>query len=426
MTAAQDSREERRPAVGQADPFDQALREMLADPGNPDKTMRFATIATERKDFEGAISALSRLLITNPELWQVRYELGVLYFRLGSYGLAKSYFRGAEAGKDVPAETRQRIAEFIAQIDARTSVHRWSGRLTAGGRYQSNVNAASGAQLNLGGLQDQFARKADWDAFGSLEVGYIYDFDTVDGTVLETRFQAYGAKQMSEDEFDLVYVELDSGPRFIVLPGVVKGLSVRPFGQLDYARLADSELYFAKGGGLQLRQDFGDTIYAALGYRLRDIMFRNTAARPRLTDLDGVEHEASLELAFSLTDDLALQFRERLIAQNAHEPFESNLAIASFVGVSVLYDAPFAVTSERWSSSASVEYVRARYEAPDPAVAPGTTRVDDRWYFRVSTGIPLTTTLSLLGSLGYTENGSNLAPFEYDNFDATIAISYKF
>ena len=58
--------------------YDRAFRAMLADPGNLDKTFAFARLAIAKKDYEGAIGALERMLLINPNLPRVRLELGVL------------------------------------------------------------------------------------------------------------------------------------------------------------------------------------------------------------------------------------------------------------------------------------------------------------------------------------------------------------
>ena len=48
--------------------FEDAYQEVLKDPGNLDKSFRFTQLAIERGDFEAAVSALERMLITNPNL----------------------------------------------------------------------------------------------------------------------------------------------------------------------------------------------------------------------------------------------------------------------------------------------------------------------------------------------------------------------
>jgi tetratricopeptide (TPR) repeat protein len=411
------------------DEYQRALQEMLADPSDLNKTLRYAQLAAERDNIEGAISALSQLLITNPELWQVHYQLGVLYYRLKSYALAKSYFEEAASKNDVPSATRTRIADYIAQIEKQTAANRWSGQVTVGGQYQSNVNAASGvvpAQAQTAVVENLFSTKEDFGVFGFVQATHIYDFNTVDGTTWESNFQGYGAKQISEEDFDLVFIELTSGPRFVLPTDLMTGLSVRPYLEVDYVRLGDSRLDYAKGGGFDVRREFSDTAYLSAGYNVQDLEYRNTALRPRLTDLDGVQHQAKLQFAFALLNNVLLNIEERAISLNAHQPFERNLALASMVTLAIAYDAPFGVTSNRWVSSASAEYEAARYEAPDPSIDAANTRVDDRWYFRLATSVPVAAEWSIIGAFSYRNNGSNLRSFTYDNKEATLAISYKF
>ena len=59
--------------------YDAAFLEMYEDVGNLDKTFRFAELAIAVGDLEGAVAALERMLIIEPDLPQVRMQLGTLY-----------------------------------------------------------------------------------------------------------------------------------------------------------------------------------------------------------------------------------------------------------------------------------------------------------------------------------------------------------
>ena len=59
-------------------------------------------------DNEAAVSALERMLLFNPNLPRVELELGALYFRMGSFEMARSYFDKALAANP-PAEVKSRI-----------------------------------------------------------------------------------------------------------------------------------------------------------------------------------------------------------------------------------------------------------------------------------------------------------------------------
>ena len=59
--------------------YDAAFQETLSKPADLDVLFRFASLAAQTGDLEGAISALERMLLINPDLPRVRLELGGLY-----------------------------------------------------------------------------------------------------------------------------------------------------------------------------------------------------------------------------------------------------------------------------------------------------------------------------------------------------------
>ena len=87
--------------------YDEAFQEMLRQPADLDVLFRFAAVASQTGDLEGAISALERMLLINPNLPRVRLELGVLYYRLGSYEVARTYLEGALKSPTMPRRRAQ-------------------------------------------------------------------------------------------------------------------------------------------------------------------------------------------------------------------------------------------------------------------------------------------------------------------------------
>src|SRR5215203_920491 len=107
--------------------YDAMFAQVLREPANLDLSFRFAEVATAAGDYEAAIGALERMLFYNPALPRVRLELGILYFRLGSYEMARSYLAGALAGAGAPPEVRARVEPFLFEIDRRLATTQWSG-----------------------------------------------------------------------------------------------------------------------------------------------------------------------------------------------------------------------------------------------------------------------------------------------------------
>ena len=73
---------------------------------NYELTFEYARVATANGDFEAAIGALERLLFYNPNLTRVKYELATLYFRMGSFEMAKRYFSDALKDPNLDPVTR--------------------------------------------------------------------------------------------------------------------------------------------------------------------------------------------------------------------------------------------------------------------------------------------------------------------------------
>ena len=157
--------------------------------------------------------------------------------------------------------------------------------------------------------------------------------------------------------------------------------------------------------------------------------FRNSARRPNAANLDGQYHTLEGEVGYAISRTVsAKRWPPRRITQNAHETVrEQPGGSPGLLGGSLSYAAPFELTGGHWLSSVSVEYARAVYDEPNPANDPNRSRIDQRWTLRHATGrFRCRTTFSAIISLGYINNGSNIAQFEYRNFYSLIALNYRF
>ena len=67
------------------------FRQLLKDPTNVELNFRYGEAAVKLGNYEGAISALERLLLYNPNFPGVKLQLAELYARLGSYTAARAY-----------------------------------------------------------------------------------------------------------------------------------------------------------------------------------------------------------------------------------------------------------------------------------------------------------------------------------------------
>ena len=105
------------PAAARNPQYQALFKRMFDDPTNVEATFRFAEMAIKLGDYEAAIGALERILFFNPNLPRVRLQLGVLYFKLGSYPMARSYFEQARGTPGAPADVRTQADQFLAEMD---------------------------------------------------------------------------------------------------------------------------------------------------------------------------------------------------------------------------------------------------------------------------------------------------------------------
>ncbi len=93
--------------------YDAAFQETLLKPSDADTLVKFADLAVQFGDVEGAISALERLLLVEGDLPDVKLELGVLYFRLGSMEAARTYLEAARSSSQASSEVKERADTFL-------------------------------------------------------------------------------------------------------------------------------------------------------------------------------------------------------------------------------------------------------------------------------------------------------------------------
>ena len=94
-------------------PYAAPVQETLRKPADPATLVAFAEIAIKVGDLEGAISALDRLLLIDGDQPDIKLELGVLYFRLGSFEAARAYLEEVRASGRASPAVKERAAEFL-------------------------------------------------------------------------------------------------------------------------------------------------------------------------------------------------------------------------------------------------------------------------------------------------------------------------
>ena len=260
------------------------FQQMLRNPANLDVTFAYADVAARLGDYEAAVSALDRMLLFNPNLPRVELEIGALYFRMGSFDLARDYFARAAAANP-PPEVRARIDAYMAQIEKATSRHHLSGYVFLGGQYQSDANVAPGSPFILSPigpvlLNSQFARQPSGSVFASGSMLYSYDLedqrrDSIDVTAvgyINHYFNSYVRR------LDLSLLEVTAGPR-INFPngGLLDDIaaSVKPYLIGDEVGLGEAQYFAAFGTGFEYDETIWNDMLLKSVFEFRQKYFTN-------------------------------------------------------------------------------------------------------------------------------------------------------
>ena len=405
--------------------YEKAFETMFKDPGNLKKTFAFSGLAIKTGDFEGAISSLERMLILDPNLPRVRFELGVLYFKLGSYDVSATYFEELIADKKTPKEILEKAAPFVVEIDRRVKNYSLSVSTFSGLRYQTNASSGprSTKAVLFGSptfLPDEFTNKGDVDVFVSGGINYSYDFQSEPKNFLEAGLNFYGNEQSDQTFVNARVFDAHIGPRLVMPVDFLGNPVVRPFIAADYLIVSEDESYYSHGGGFSADFRVSETLNLKLDAR---IMARENK---EATVLDGYRNRVTMNASYIASKSVQIQFSSTLAAEETKTNIQNNRDYSVNLAVNKTFADPFNVIKDSLSIGVSVGGGFREYGGPDPTIDPTTTRNDYTIRINPSLTIPAGDSTAILISGGYTSVDSNVPNSEYDNLSVTLGLSKQF
>jgi len=407
-------------AVGQPTPAGTELddaaialfKQLLKDPTNVDLNFRYAEAAVKLGNYEGAISALERLLLYNPNFPGVKLELAELYTRLASYNTARAYLGQVESAPDATPQTRARAQAIRDEIERATSPSKFTVNLVTGIRHQSNVSAEpAGSDIVAGGvpltLSSVILHKPGWDGFLGGNVAHTYALG--DDVTIESNALVYYSRQFRFTSIDSAALEVNSGPRFdIGGSGASKIVSLRPYALASEVLLGNSQFLWGVGAGLSAERPITDKISAAGFYEFRSERFANVAAVPTATDMDAGVHSVGGNLSYQILDNGNFGLQASYANNNARRSFDSYDALV----VRASYTHTFQLPSEFGVGPLVISPVLYRIYSWNGGAAPGVTPavvpVTQEWRFGVTGELGLANNLAATAHVIREVIGSNL------------------
>ncbi len=405
---------------------------MLGQPANLDVLFKFASLASKTGDLEGAVSALERMLLINGDLPRVRLELGVLYFRLGSYEVARTYLESALKSPNLPADVRARAEQFMAQVRNQQKTSQFSGEAFFGWRYQSNANlgpTTSNVQLfgQVANLNQSSLGQPDWGVVSSVQLRHRYDLGRQDNSAIETQLSAYANRQFSVGTADVSLLDLTSGPRFQVFNGIYEDVTLKPFATLGVIWVNDTVYYPSYGAGVEETALLSDRLRNTSIFVFRKHDNQNTWYLPTNTQYRGMEYSASSSFQFQLSPMVSLFAplgAQRFEAEQV--TWQSYRVWSIGGGMTFRFPDPVLKTGQPWSISLSVTEQWWTYDAPDPTVNPTQMRYQNDTIANLVLAIPFDdrTTFSLTG--GRFVRNASLPNYAFENNTLMFGVSWRF
>ncbi len=412
--------------------YDDAFQEMLKKPADLDVLFKFATIASQTGDPEGAISALERMLLINPDLPRVRLELGVLYYRLGSYEIARTYLETALKSQSLPADVRSRAEQFMAEVEKRQSPSRFSGELFLGTRYQSNANlgpATSAVRLfgQTANLNQQALGTSDWGFVSSAQFRHTYDLGLQDKSALESQLTVYANRQFSLQAANVSLIDFTTGPRFQAFQGIFEEVILKPFLSAGYIWVNDQPYYGSYGAGLESGVVLANGLRNISIFSWRQQNYPNTNYLPTNSQFTGTQYSATTTFQYQLTDVITIYALGNAQRYQTQQTISQNYVVAGAGGgMAFRFADPLFKSELPWSINLTVNQQWWKYDAPDPIIDPGVVRQQLDTILNLVLSIPFDerTTFSISG--GRFSRGSNLPNYEFVNNNVMFGIGWRF
>jgi tetratricopeptide (TPR) repeat protein len=411
--------------------LDALYQRILSDPSNVELSVQYAQLARQRGDYEAAIGAYERLLLYNPALAQLKYELAGLYFELESYIASRSYFEAAAASPNLPNDLRDSAKTYITEIDRRLSPNRFTAYLHSGLRYQTNASAGPATDLiRFGGqnisLDRTFAKQPDWNGYALAVLNYAHDFGNERGDSFEASLGAYYSRQFRVERVNLGAVELAAGPRFALLPEHLSNASIKFYSIVNGFTLGDRAYLRTFGGGVSVLTKPSPTMVVESTFEYRGRKFYDSADYPTASQQSGDLYTYALAASGLVFGPV------RWIARAGYDWSKADFAFWSYgrpfidLGMPIAFVVPWFGTNRTWLLTPYIGASFADYDSPDPAVDPTVTRRDREWHVGATLDAELATNAGIRVNVHYARNDSNLVNFAYRNLAVSFGPAVRF
>lgn len=420
----------------------EAFRQVFKDPGDQEASTRYARLLVASGNYEGGIAALERRLIGPDPHPSIRVELGVLYYRLGSYQMSEGLLRQALADTRLADEQRATAEALLRDLSARNQPSQLTGNIMIGMRQQTNPSARSEAdQVYSAGTLVPLAQglkpKKDNDLQLTARLDHRYDLGWQNEATLVSsltgqivNFQSSSGRQLQanqEQPYNLAWAEITTGIRFKPAASSLPGWRIRPYLILTELAAQGHRYFSNQGLGLESDYQVSEKTLASATYEYRNYKYSDRIDITNAALLGGPDNH----LRFQLSHELAPgHIVNALLAFRDHK---TGLSYYNFDGqelrltYSTSYASPISGASGGyWQNSLWAGVTSRKYGAADPGIRPDVVRKDEDWRLGANLSLPLSGAWSFLIQLEQVRTQSNITNYQNKNTSSLGALSYRF
>jgi hypothetical protein len=416
--------------AGDTEAFKQAFQETLQKPTDAPTLLKYARLAVKAGDLEAAVSAYERFLMIDDDQPRVRYELGVLYYRLRSYEAARAYFETARASPKAAADVKSSAGEYIAEIEKRVGTSRFSGDVLVGLRYSSNANNAnSGAVRFFGNTvvpNPAFSQRSDVAAIGAAQLRHRYDFGRQDNGTLETDLGVYASRQFQVSEANTLLFDLTTGPRSQPFEGAFRDVTLKPFVTGRYVGVHDLPTYWSWGAGMEATAQLRDWLKLSTVVLGRRRDFVDNADAPTNSRSSGNDAAVAMQLQAEVAPDVLLVLSINATRYIAAVASESYRELGFGGSLTIRFTDPVGLNGRKWYLTGSASGAFAGYDAADPTIDPTTTRSQADLNLGLLLSVPLDDRFSLVGQTTYFQRTAPIGNYAFQAFNGLVGVSWRF
>jgi tetratricopeptide (TPR) repeat protein len=411
---------------------DSLLQQMLARPNDLDLAFEYAKLSSEAGDYEGAISTLERMLIYAPNTPRIQLELGVLYYRLGAYDVARSYLEQVLANPSVPSDVSKQVSLYLQQLALSADPPAFSASIFSAIRYETNANFGPGSQsVTLNGIDftlgDQSVGRPGWSALNIGTLHYSYDLKK-QGDRIEFDFLAYSTAYFEKElnDIDLDFFEFTLGPSFNLKRWGMNASRLYLYAIGDLAYLGYEDYFTAPGAGIRLLSFAAERSVLDARIETRYRSFTDSRDLPTNSLRDGLQTRVGATYSYYFTPGFVATLQGYAQREDADADFYSSREAAFSGGFAWTFDNPFWQCKYPWTWQVGGGIIRRDYDAPDPTINALEAEYDDIWWGRTALVLPVAETWALVPQVEYRDQLSNYDIRTFDDLTTLLGVQKRF